>query len=272
MSANHAPRLSQLVRVPTLDPAEAEKASLREQLAAASAGLVAEAKCAPDDWEDMQEEKTMWLRRWEEKMAVLMPLVKQGKALGVSVWVDAEDAPVLAEADDWYEWWTAEEAKARAKAEQDIQMGEETTVEVGNKGAGLKMSHVEVPQPACKRSRQTIAESEDKAGPRVMILPGSVLHKVPCARCLVKNAAPKAGPSKRAHDDNDDDIVEVVESRTCGKGKTSGCSMVSNKTATDLSQALAMVRAEAVAMHAANLQLQVCIEQLAEALAEHGIE
>ncbi|KIO00484.1 hypothetical protein M404DRAFT_29619 [Pisolithus tinctorius Marx 270] len=301
MSASHAPCLSQLVRTPTPDPAEAEKASLREQLAAASAGLVAEAKCVPDDREDMQEEKTTWLRRWEEKMAVLMPLVERGKTLGVSVRVDAGDASALAEADDWYERWTAEEAEARAKAEQDVQMGEETAAEVGNEGAGLKMSHVEVPQPARKRSRQTIAESEDEAGPRVTIPPGSVLHKVPCARCSVKNAvcfglegrtcdgctrmkqgcekstkaagkrAPKAGPSKRAHDD-DDDIVEVVESRTRGKGKISGRSAVSNKTATDLSQALAMVRAEAVAAHAANLRLQVRIEQLAEALAEHGIE
>ncbi|KIO01205.1 hypothetical protein M404DRAFT_28930 [Pisolithus tinctorius Marx 270] len=314
MSANRAPHLSQLVRAPTPDPAEAEKASLREQLAAASAGLVAEAKCVPDDREDMWEEKTTWLRRWEEKMAVLMPLVERGKALGVSMRVDAEDAPALAEADDWYERWTTEEAEARAKAEQDIQMGEETAAEVGNEGAGLKMSHVEVPQLARKHLRQTIAESEDEAGPRVTILPGSVLHKVPCARCLVKNAvcfglegrtcdgcirmkqgcekltkaagkraqagtsiarslkAPKAGPSKQAHDDDDDDIVEVVESRTRGKGKTSGCSTVSNKTVTDLSQALAMVRAEAVATHAANLRLQVHIEQLAEALAEHGIE
>ncbi|KIN93533.1 hypothetical protein M404DRAFT_36024 [Pisolithus tinctorius Marx 270] len=278
MSANHAPRLSQLVHAPTPDPAEAEKASLREQLAAASAGLVAEAKCVPDDWEDMREEKTTWLRCWEEKMVVLMPLVEQGKALGVSVQVDAEDAPTLAEADNWYKRWTVEEAEACTKAEQDVQMGEETVAEVGNKGAGLKMSHVEVPQLAHK----TIAESEDEAGPRVTILPGSVLHKVPCARCSVKNTAgasiarsskaPKAGPSKRAHNNDDNDIVEVVESRTRGKGKTSGRSAVSNKTATDLSQALAMVRAEAVAAHAANLRLQVRIEQLAEALAEHGIE
>ncbi|KIN96145.1 hypothetical protein M404DRAFT_33548 [Pisolithus tinctorius Marx 270] len=263
---------------------EAEKAALREQIAAASAGLVTEAKCVPDDREDMQEEKTIWLRHWEENMT-----------LGVSVRVDAADAPALAKADDVYEWWTAEEAKACAKAEQDIQMGEETAEGVGDEGAGVKMSHVEVPQPARKHSRQTIAESEDKAGPRVTIPPGSVLHKVPCARCSVKNMgcekltkaagkqaqagasigksrAPKAGLSKRAHNDNDNDIVEVVESRTCRKGKTSGCSMVSNKTVTDLSQALAMVRAEAVATHAANLWLQVHIEQLAEALAEHGIE
>ncbi|KIN94402.1 hypothetical protein M404DRAFT_35091 [Pisolithus tinctorius Marx 270] len=282
MSANCAPHLSQLIRVPTPDPVEAEKASLREQLVAASAGLVAEAKCAPDDREDMWEEKTMWLRHWEEKTAVLMPLVKQGKALGVSMRVDAEDAPTLVEANDLYEQWTAEEAKAHTKAEQDVQMGEETTMEVGDKGMGVKMSHVVVPQPAHK----TIAESEDKAGPRVTIPPGSVLRKQGCKKSMKaagkqaqagtstaqSSKAPKAGPSKWAHNDDDDNIVEVVKSRTHGKGKASGRSMVSNKTATDLLQALAMVRAEAVAAHAANLQLQVHIEQLAEALAEHGIE
>ncbi|KIO13320.1 hypothetical protein M404DRAFT_18808 [Pisolithus tinctorius Marx 270] len=312
MSANHAPCLSQLVRAPTPDPAEAEKASLREQLAAASAGLVAEAKCAPDDREDMREEKTTWLRRWEEKTAELMPLVERGKALGVSMQVDAEDAPALAEADDWYERWTVEEAEACAKAEQDVQMGEETAVEVGNEGAGVKMSHVEVPQLARKRSRQTIAESEDEAGRRVVIPPGSVLHKVPCVRCSVKNAvcfgvegrtcdgctrmkqgcekstkaagkraqagasvgrsskAPKAGPSKQAHDD--DDIVEVVESRTRRKGKAPVRGGLDGKAAVALSRALTMVRAEATALHAATMHLQVRVDQLTEALEELGIE
>ncbi|KIN96160.1 hypothetical protein M404DRAFT_33474 [Pisolithus tinctorius Marx 270] len=297
MSANRAPRLSQLVRAPTPDPAEAEKASLREQLAAASAGLVAEVKCTPDDREDMREEKTTWLRRWEEKTAVLMPLVERGKALGVSVRVDAEDAPALAEADDWYERWTVEEAEACAKAEQDVQMGEETAVDVGNEGMGVKMSHVEVPQPACKRSWQTVAESEDEAGRKVVIPPGSVLHKVPCARCSVKNAqgcekstkatgkraqagasigrsskAPKAGPSKRAHDDDDDDIMEVVESRTRGKGKAPVRGGLDGKAAAALSRVLTMVRAEAAASHAATMCLQVRIDQLTEALEELGIE
>ncbi|KIO01400.1 hypothetical protein M404DRAFT_28695 [Pisolithus tinctorius Marx 270] len=243
MSANHAPCLSNL-----------------EQLTAASAGLMAEAKCVPDDREDMQEEKMTWLRHWEEKTAVLMPLVEQGKALGVSMWVDAEDAPTLVEADDLYKWWTMEEAEARTKAEQDIQTGEETAVEVGDKGMGVKMSHVEVPQPArkgCKKSMKAVGKRV-RAG----------------ASIARSSKAPKASPSKRAHDDNDNDnnIMEVVESRTHGKGKTSGRSTVSNKTATDLSQDLTMVRAEAVATHAANLRLQVHIEQLAEALAEHGIE
>ncbi|KIO02195.1 hypothetical protein M404DRAFT_28105 [Pisolithus tinctorius Marx 270] len=282
MSANRAPRLSQLVRAPTPDPTEAEKASLREQLAAASAGLVAEAKCAPDDWEDMREEKTTWLRRWEEKTAVLMPLVERGKALGVSVRVDAEDAPVLAEADDWYERWTAEEAEARAKAEQDVQMGEETAVDVGNEGAGVKMSHVEVPQLARKHSWQTVAESEDEAGRKVVIPPGSVLHKVPDARSRRRpwesgrrpahQLAPKAGLSKWAHDDDDDDIVEVVESRTHGKGKALVRGGLDGKAATALSRALTMVRAEAAASHAATMRLQVRIDQLTEALKELGIE
>ncbi|KIN92991.1 hypothetical protein M404DRAFT_36500 [Pisolithus tinctorius Marx 270] len=54
--------------------------------------------------------------------------------------VDAEDAPTLAKANDLYERWTAEEAEAHAKAEQDVQMGEEAAVELGDNGA-VKMSH-----------------------------------------------------------------------------------------------------------------------------------
>ncbi|KIO08931.1 hypothetical protein M404DRAFT_22747 [Pisolithus tinctorius Marx 270] len=293
MAANHAPHLSQLIRAPTPDPMEAKKASLREQLAAASAGLVAEVKHVPDNWEDMWEKKTTWLRCWEEKM------------------VGGSDASgQVREGSQGVCRWTAEEAEAHVKAEQDVQMGEETAVEVGDEGMEVKMSHVEVPQLVCKHLWQTVAESEDEAGPKVVILPGLVLHEVLGEECGVfrsrgsnmqwlhmyeagvrevdkghrkvgagwhimrSSKAPKASPSKWAHDDDDDDddIVEVVESRTCGKGKASGCSAVSSKTATDLSQALTMVRAEAVATHAANLWLQVCIKQLAEVLAEHGIK
>ncbi|KIO03225.1 hypothetical protein M404DRAFT_27215 [Pisolithus tinctorius Marx 270] len=283
MSANRAPRLSQLVRMPTPDPVEAEKASLREQLAAVSAGLVAEVKCAPDDREDMWEEKMTWLRHWEEKTAVLMPLVERGKALRVSVRVDAEDAPALAEADDWYKRWTVEEAEARAKAEQDVQMGEETAVEVGNEGAGVKMSHVEVPQLARKRSRQTVVESEDEAGRRVVIPPGGSnmrwLHVYEAGMQEVDEGHGKAGagrrincPSKWAHDDDDNDIMEVVESRTRRKGKALVHGGLDGKAAAALSRALTMVRAEAAASHAATMRLQVCVDQLTEALEELGIE
>ncbi|KAI6004350.1 hypothetical protein F5J12DRAFT_783346 [Pisolithus orientalis] len=118
---------------------------------------MAEAKCVPDNWEDMC---------WEEKMVVLMPLVEQGKALRVSVWVDTEDAPVLAEADDLHEWWAMEEADACVKAEQDVQMGEETVVELSDDSV-VKMSHMEVLQLACK----VITESNDDERPKVSIPP-----------------------------------------------------------------------------------------------------
>ncbi|KIO04886.1 hypothetical protein M404DRAFT_25971 [Pisolithus tinctorius Marx 270] len=179
MSANCAPRLSQL------------------QIAAASAILVAEARCFPEDREGMQEEKTMWLRRWEEKTATLMPLVERGKELGITVRVDAAEAPILAEADNVYERWTAEEAEVHARAEQDVQMGDENAQETGGPGASItvpaateKMSHVEVvSRPVRKRLRQTVAESEDEDEPKIVVPPGSILHKVPCMRCTVKKTA-----------------------------------------------------------------------------------
>ncbi|KIN93551.1 hypothetical protein M404DRAFT_36005 [Pisolithus tinctorius Marx 270] len=78
MSAGRAPCLSQLVRAATPDPIEAEKTSLREKFIAASAALVAEAKCPPDDKEELWEEKVMWMRRWEQRTGEVFPLVERG--------------------------------------------------------------------------------------------------------------------------------------------------------------------------------------------------
>ncbi|KAI5993126.1 hypothetical protein F5J12DRAFT_897045 [Pisolithus orientalis] len=79
------------------------------------------------------------------------------------------DAPALAEADNPYKQWTVEEVEACAKVEQDVQMGEETAVELSNDGA-VKMSHMEVLQPAHKHSWQTVAESdEEPAWPKIHI-------------------------------------------------------------------------------------------------------
>ncbi|KIO08741.1 hypothetical protein M404DRAFT_22583 [Pisolithus tinctorius Marx 270] len=197
MSANCAPRLSQLVCAATPDPVEVEKANLQQQIAAASAILVAEARCFPEDHEGMEEEKTMWLRCWEEKTAMLMPLVEHGKELGVTVRVDAAEVPILAEADDVYERWMAEEAEVCARAEQDVQMGDENAQETGGPGASIavpaateKMSHVEVVScPVRKQSWQTITESKDEDEPKIVIPPGSILHKVLCAWCTVKKTA-----------------------------------------------------------------------------------
>ncbi|KAI6003262.1 hypothetical protein F5J12DRAFT_783688 [Pisolithus orientalis] len=211
----------------------------------------------------MWEEKMTWLRHWEERMA-----------------------------------------------EQDVQMEEETTVEVSDEGAAVKMSHEEVPQPAHKM----IAESNNDGRPQVSIPPGLVLHAVPCTWCTIKGMpcirpsgkmcngcmkmkqgckesskaggrkvqtsalvacatkAPKASLSKWAHNDDSDDIVEVVKGKTCGKGKEPVCGRFNGKTTMDISQALGMVRDEAVAAHVANLHLQVCVEQLSEALVKLGVE
>ncbi|KAI6148878.1 hypothetical protein BKA82DRAFT_22637 [Pisolithus tinctorius] len=142
-----------------------------------------------------------------------------------------------------------------------------------------RMSHVEVPQPARKRSQQTIAKSDDNGKPKGTLCFG--LSGKTCDWCAKmkqgceksskgsgKRAqagasiaratkAPKAGTSKRAHDDIVIIVVEVVEGRTCGKGKAPVHGGFDDKTATDISQALGMVRAEAMAAHAANLCLQV---------------
>ncbi|KAI5996604.1 hypothetical protein F5J12DRAFT_896130 [Pisolithus orientalis] len=298
MSANCAPCLSQLICAATPDLVEAEKANLQQQITAASAILVAEARCFPEDREGMQEEKTMWLRCWEEKTAMLMPLVKRGKELGVTVRVDAAEVPILAEADNVYERWTVEEAEVHARAEQDVQMGDENVQETGGLGASIavpvateKMLHVEVvSHPVWKRSQQTVAESKDEDEPKIVIPPGSILHKVPCTQCTgcekstkatgkkvqagaSASKTAKASLSKRViDDDDDDDEVKVVKSHTRAKGKAPVHSQLDAKVMADLSQLLRLLRAEAMESQATYLRLQVRINQLAEALEKIGVE
>ncbi|KIN93134.1 hypothetical protein M404DRAFT_36370 [Pisolithus tinctorius Marx 270] len=319
MSANHAPRLSQLVRAATPDPIEAEKTTLKARFVVASAALVAEARCLPDDKEELWEEKVTWMRRWEERTGEVYPIVERGQELGIDTKIDAADGPAIAEADEAYERWVAEEI-VRGKANEDVRMGEETVQAVGEQDASVavlavteKMSHVKVvARPVRKRSRQMVVESEVEDEPKIVVPSGSILHKVPCARCLVRNAActgpvghtcngctrmkqrcekstkaagkraqastsvtqasrsTKAGPSKRAIDD--DNKVEVVESHTRAKGKAPVRSRLDTKVAADLSQSLRLLCAEAAESQAAYLRLQVRVDQLAEALEKIGVE
>ncbi|KIO00535.1 hypothetical protein M404DRAFT_29454 [Pisolithus tinctorius Marx 270] len=276
MSVNHAPRLSQLVRAATPDPAEVEKATLKVRFIVASAALVAEARCLPDDKEELWEEKVMWMCQWEERTGEVYPIIKRGQELGIDTKIDAVDGPTIAEANEAYERWVAEEI-AHGKADKDVQMGEEA---VSEQGPGRFES--------LKRSWQTIAESEDEGNPKINVPPSSILHKVPCTCCLVRNAVcmgptghtwmkqrckkstkavgkrvqagtsvtqasktVKAGPSKRTVDNNE---VEVVESHMCAKGKAP------------------VHIAEAAESQATYLHLQVRVNQLAEALEKIGVD
>ncbi|KIN95179.1 hypothetical protein M404DRAFT_34368 [Pisolithus tinctorius Marx 270] len=300
MSAGHAPRLSQLVRAATPDPIEAEKTSLREKFVAASAALVAEAKCLPDDKEELWEEKVMWMRRWEQRTGEVFPLVERGRVLGINTKIDTADGPAVAEADEAYERWVSEEI-ARGRANEDVQMEEAVTQAVVEQGTSAevpatteKMSHIEVvSRPVRKRSRQMVVESEDEDESKINVPPGSILHK-PHMQWLCADEAKvrevdegrgeesaggdiaqaskttKAGPSKRTVDD--DDEVEVVESHTRAKGKAPVRSRLDAKVAADLSQSLRLLRAEATESQAAYLHLQVRVDQLAKALEKIGVE
>ncbi|KIN96547.1 hypothetical protein M404DRAFT_33153 [Pisolithus tinctorius Marx 270] len=287
MSANHAPCLSQLVCAATPNLIEVEKTTLKVKFVVASVALVTEARCLLDDKVELWEEKVMWMHQWEERTGEVYPIVKHGQELGINTKIDAVDGPAIAEADEAYERWVAKEI-AHRKANEDVQMGEETAQAVGEQDASVtvpvateKMSHVKV---VARPVRKTVAESEDKDELKIIVLPGSILHKVPCAHCLVRNAVcmgpaghmcngcvwmkqrcekstkamgkrvqagasvtqasrtAKAGPSKRAVDNNE---VEVVKSHTCTKGKAPACS---------------------------RLDAKVCIDQLAEALEKIGVE
>ncbi|KIN99819.1 hypothetical protein M404DRAFT_30079 [Pisolithus tinctorius Marx 270] len=273
MSANCAPCLSQLVHAATPNPIEVEKTALKVKFIVASMALVTEARCIPDDKEELWEEKVMWMHRWEERTGEVYPIVKRGQELGIDTKIDAADGPAIVEANEAYERWVAKEI-ARRMADEDMRMGEETVQAVGEQGASVtvpavteKMSHVEVvAQPVQKRSWQTVAESEDEDEPKIVIPPGSILHKLHVQRLRADEAkvqevnegrgkesagrrisrSTKASPSKRAVDD---DEVEVVKSHTRVKGK-----------------------APAAESQAAYLRLPVCIDQFTEALEKIGVE
>ncbi|KIN96035.1 hypothetical protein M404DRAFT_33691 [Pisolithus tinctorius Marx 270] len=292
MSASCAPHLSQLICTATPNPIKVEKAALKAKFIAVAAALVAEAKCMLDDREDL----------WEEKGKVF-PLVECGRELDVNTKIDMADGPVVAEVDEAYEWWVVEEI-AWLKVDKDVQMEEEASQGVKGQGmsaaepvVSVRMTHVEVPQLVCKQSQQAIAEGNDDDKPKITIPLGSTERqdmqqvmkmKQRCeksnkgtgkkvqARASVAQLtkALKAGPSKWAHDNDDDndDDMEVVKTHAHGKGKALVHGRFDGKTALDISQALGMVRAEAMAVHAANLRLQVRIKQLVEALAKLGVE
>ncbi|KIN96820.1 hypothetical protein M404DRAFT_32858 [Pisolithus tinctorius Marx 270] len=287
MSASCAPCLSQLVCTATPNLVEVEKATLKARFVTASVALIAEAKCLPDDKPEL----------WEEKGEVY-PIVEHGQELDIDIKIDTVDRPAIAEADEAYKRWSVEEVAAAACRGSDE--GEEEVTQEAGEGQGMgaamlvvmeRMLHVEVLQPACK----TIAESDDDGKPKgtpcfrpssktcdwcVKMKQGceksnkGVGKKVQAGASVVRSTkAPKAGPSKQAHNDDDkDDDVEVVKTCAHSKGKAPVCGRFDGKTASDISQALGMVRAEAVAAHAANLRLQVHIEQLLEALAKLGVE
>ncbi|KAI5987139.1 hypothetical protein F5J12DRAFT_787127 [Pisolithus orientalis] len=278
MSANHLPRLSQLIHMATPDLVEVEKAMLREQFVTASTALVTEARCLLDDKEELWEEKVLWMHWWEKRTGEGYPIVEHGQALGVNMRINAVDGPIMAEADEAYKRWATEEVAmaVHGGVDKDVQMGGEAMQEVG---------------PVQKWSWQMVMESKDEAEtPKVMVLLGSIHHKEPCMRA-VRNPqqlegrqrwvlwlvwgqqlvvqtlrAPKAGSSKKVANDDDNDNVEVVESHSHIKGKAPVHGGLNSKVTADLLQA------EAAESQDIYLCLQVHIDQLAEVLEKIGVE
>ncbi|KIO04346.1 hypothetical protein M404DRAFT_26193, partial [Pisolithus tinctorius Marx 270] len=218
------------------------------------------------------------------------PIVERGQELGIDTKIDAVDGPAIAEADEAYERWVAKEI-ACGKADEDVRMGKETAQAVGEQDVSVmvlvateKMLHVEV---VAWLVRKMVAESEDKDELKIIVLPSSILHKLHVQwlhtdeakvrevdvghrkestgrRIAQASRTTKAGPSKRAVDN---DKVEVVESHTHVKGNAPVHSRLDAKVVANLSQSLRLLCAEAT-----YLRLQVCIDQLAKALEKIGVE
>ncbi|KIO11463.1 hypothetical protein M404DRAFT_20142 [Pisolithus tinctorius Marx 270] len=271
--------------------------------------LVAEAKCLLDDkaelWEEKGEVYPIIECSWE-----LVVDVKIDTADGPAIaevdkayerWSVEEVAAAARGGSD-------EDVRMEEEVMQEVGEGQGTSAAMP--AATERMSHVEVPQLAHKTITESDDDGKPKVtvppgqvlhavpcvqctvkgmpcfGPSGKMCDWCVKMKQGCeksgkgsgkraqagASIARATKAPKAGTSKQAHDDDNDDVVEVVEGRTCRKGKAPVRGGFDDKTAVDISQALRMVRAEAMAVHAANLHLQVHIKQLSEALAKLGVE
>ncbi|KAI5992589.1 hypothetical protein F5J12DRAFT_786119 [Pisolithus orientalis] len=122
MSANHAPQLSQLVCMATPNLIKAEKVTLRARFVTASMALVAEAKCLPNNREELWEEKVMWIHQWEERTVEVYSIIECGQELDIDVKIDAADGPTIAEADEADQRWSAEEVAAAVHGGSDEDM------------------------------------------------------------------------------------------------------------------------------------------------------
>ncbi|KIO12260.1 hypothetical protein M404DRAFT_20084 [Pisolithus tinctorius Marx 270] len=134
--------------------------------------------------------------RSKRRTGEVFPLIKCGQELGIDTKIDAADRPAVAEADEAYKKWVAEEIVC-GRTDEDVRMEEAVAQAVVKQGASAevlvateKMLHVEV--VSClvrKQSQQMVVESEDEDEPKIIIPPSSILHKIPCMRCMVKKAA-----------------------------------------------------------------------------------
>ncbi|KAI5994118.1 hypothetical protein F5J12DRAFT_785898 [Pisolithus orientalis] len=293
MSANHLPCPSQLVHMATPDPIEAEKATLKEKFIAVSTALVTEARGAVRGMGDVDAQVTVF------------PIIKHGQELGVNTKVAA-----VAEANEAYERWAAEEVAVAAHggADEDMQMGEEVLQDIREQPVVMegptvtaKMLHVKVsshpvwkaltpkvvafPADSCRKKGQDQAKGHcpiQVESPQGAMCTGPVGHmcdgwmqmKQGCKKSTKASGKKAQAGMSTVHEGCQGQLteVEVVKSHLCGKVKAPVCSRLDSKVMADLSQLLRLLQAEAMELQAAYLHLQVHVNQLIKVLERIGVK
>ncbi|KAG1731083.1 uncharacterized protein EDB91DRAFT_1252335 [Suillus paluster] len=79
--------------------------------------VIAEAKCIPDDKEELQEEWRMWCERWADIMRALSNCTDRGRAQNVILTMSGEARAAGLGANEQYERWTRERGALKALRE-----------------------------------------------------------------------------------------------------------------------------------------------------------
>ncbi|KAG1718343.1 uncharacterized protein EDB91DRAFT_1090103 [Suillus paluster] len=89
--------------------------------------VIAEAKCIPDDKEELQEEWRMWCERWANIMRALSDCTDRGRTQNVVLTMSGEARAAGLGANEQYEQWTREcsalEAHTKDRESREVQMG-----------------------------------------------------------------------------------------------------------------------------------------------------
>ncbi|KAG1756588.1 uncharacterized protein EDB91DRAFT_1076574 [Suillus paluster] len=151
--------------------------------------VIAEAKCVPDDKEELQEEWRMWCEHWADIMRALSDCTDWGGAQNVVLTMSSEARAVGVRANEQYERWIREcsalEARAKDCESCEVQMG------------------IDSPPRACTGSAPAQPPSTDGTGGSASLTPQinrmkmkvaipsksavaqkTVTHDLPCARCI----------------------------------------------------------------------------------------
>ncbi|KAF9243090.1 hypothetical protein BU15DRAFT_59965 [Melanogaster broomeanus] len=111
------------VTPPTIDK---EKEELQANFNKSALKLIDTAKCVPDNKEELEEEKQMWMKQWNGLMNHFVDVTGHAKSLGMKLQLSAEAGAAITTANEVFDLWAATEL-----AQQEAAWVADTTLEFG---------------------------------------------------------------------------------------------------------------------------------------------